>query len=372
MHEHANSVDIRGSRDHVFALAADVPRWAEFLPHYRWIRVLDDTAPGRRLVEMACWRGWVPLTWRSYLDLAPAERRILFEHVGGGARGMRVEWRLTEHAGVTTATISHDLRDLANRLVATPVGRYVLAHHVIAPVAGRTLATMKALVEAGATGPDDATRLATRPDSPVPRDDDPRVGLLSWLPWAAWLVLGVVWGRWSHRVLAAAGETRRMDEPRGAWPLHLAAFAATFALLAPALPAGPLDRPVPFRQQTRRAPVLGLALEVAGFGLALWARATLGRYCTPRVAVADGQPLVQSGPYRVVRHPLYAGLLAAVLGQAVILGRWRGVAAVALLAASYWRKVAVEEAALRRHFGASYDAYAAKVPAFLPRLIGDA
>ncbi len=114
--------------------------------------------------------------------------------------------------------------------------------------------------------------------------------------------------------------------------------------------------------------MLGLSLEAAGFAFAGWARASLGRYWTGRVALTADQPLVRTGPYRYVRHPLYAGLLAAVLGQALVLGRPRGMAAFALLTAAYRRKVSYEEAALRRHFGEAYDEYAAVVPAFLPRV----
>jgi protein-S-isoprenylcysteine O-methyltransferase Ste14 len=238
---------------------------------------------------------------------------------------------------------------------------------LIEPVARRTLATMKTLVEAGAASPDTAVALAADPAGPLPARDDPRAGLLSWLPWALWLGTSLVWSRWSRRTLAASGESRRREEPTGAWRGHLAAFAATFALLAPAIPAGPLDRPFPLGRWTRRKPALGLAVEAAGFGLAFWARLTLGRYCTARVAVASGQPLVRRGPYGVIRHPLYAGLLLGVLGQALVLGRWRGLAALATLASAYRRKAGYEEAALRRHCGTEWEAYAATVPAVLPR-----
>ena len=152
------------------------------------------------------------------------------------------------------------------------------------------------------------------------------------------------------------------DEPAGARQLHLAAFATTFALLAPPAPGTPIAA------RGHLVPALGLALEGAGFALASWARATLGRYWTGRVALTAAQPLVRTGPYRYVRHPLYAGLLAGVLGQALVLGRPRGLAACALLAMAYHRKIGYEEAALRRHFRGEYDAYAATVPALLPHL----
>ena len=360
MEELTSHVDVRGDIDHLYSLASAVPHWAEFLPHYRYVRVIeDDSAPsGQLTVAMSAWRGWMPLTWRSHLALRPAERRILFRHVGGGAKGMVVEWQLTEHDGVARAMITHDLTNLAHRIVASPLGHYVLGRQLINPVAGRTLATMKRWVEAGAATPDEAAALAAR-EAPRWRA---RLARWSWFPWLAWLGTNAVQSRRARKAFVAAGEERVTDEPTGARRLHLAAFATTFALMAPPAPgAVTLAR-------GRLAPVLGLSLEAAGFALASWARATLGRYWTGRVALTTDQPLVRTGPYRYVRHPLYVGLLAAVLGQALILSRPRGLMAFILLAAAYRHKVGYEEAALRRHFGTAYDDYAATTGAFLPRV----
>jgi len=362
--ELASHIDIRSDLDHVYALAAAVPRWAEFLPHYRYVRVVADpqTPPGQRTVAMSAWRGWIPLTWRSHLELRPAEGRILFRHIGGGAKGMAVAWQLTGHEGTVRATITHDLARLAHRVVASPLGHYVLGEQLINPVAGLTLATLRRWVEAGATAPDEAAALAAREAPAWPA----RLARWSWLPWLAWLGANAVQGRRARATLAAAGEERVTDEPAGARQLHLAALAATFALLAPPSPGtgGAARRPV------RALVAVGLGTELLGFGCAAWARGSLGRYWTGRVALTAAQPLVRSGPYRVVRHPLYAGLLAAVLGQALVLGRPRGLAAFVLLAAAYRRKIGYEEAALRRRFGADYAAYAAATPALIPRLPG--
>lgn len=144
----AISVDVRGDIDRLYALASDVPRWADFLPHYRYIRVLATNGP-QRTVVMAARRGPLPLRWLSVLELVPAERRILFQHIGGPARGIYVEWRIEQRAGYVRATITHDLTRLAHPLVALPLGRYILAHWFIDPVAGKTLGCMRALIESG-------------------------------------------------------------------------------------------------------------------------------------------------------------------------------------------------------------------------------
>jgi ribosome-associated toxin RatA of RatAB toxin-antitoxin module len=142
------SVDVRGDIDRLYALASDVPRWAEFLPHYRYVRVLA-TEGAQRTVVMAARRGPMPLRWRSVLELVPEERRIIFQHIGGPARGMYVEWRIEQHEGYARATITHDLDRLAYPIVAMPLGRYILAHWFIDPVAGKTLGYMRDLVESG-------------------------------------------------------------------------------------------------------------------------------------------------------------------------------------------------------------------------------
>lgn len=362
MDELASHVDVRGDADSVYALAAAVPQWASFLPHYRYVRVLQDptTPPGQQTVAMSAWRGWIPLTWRSHLELRPAEGRIFFRHIGGGAKGMAVEWRLEERDGVTRATITHDLTHLVYRLVASRLGHFVLGEQLINPVAGQTLATMKQWVEAGATSANEAARLAARETPRWPG----RLARWSWLPWVAWLGVNAVQSRRARATLSTTGEERAIDEPIGARQLHIAALAATFALLPPPSPGGQSSR----SGFLRLLAVIGVGTETIGFGLAFWARATLGRYWTGRVALTADQPLVQSGPYQIVRHPLYTGLLAAVLGQALMLGRPRGLAAFILLIAAYRRKVGYEEAALQRRFEKGYEEYSATTPAFIPRL----
>ena len=360
MGEMLSHVDVRGDIDHLYTLVAAVPRWAEFLPHYRYVRVIEDggAPPEQQTVAMSAWRGWIPLTWRSHLEVRPEERRIIFRHIGGGARGMAVEWRLTQGDGISRATIAHDLTNLAYRIVASRLGQYVLGEQLINPVAGRTLETMKRWVEAGADSPDAAAALAAREAPRWPA----QLARWSWLPWLGWLGVNMLQGRYAHATLDYAGRARVVDEPPNARRTHLVALAGTFTLLAPPSPGAHMSGP----RYSRLLAAMGLVVEMAGFATAFWARATLGRYWTGRVALTDDQPLLRTGPYRYVRHPLYTGLLAAVLGQAVVLARPRGFAAFVLLAFAYRRKVGYEEDALQRHFGTEYAQYAATVPPFLP------
>ena len=76
--------------------------------------------------------------------------------------------------------------------------------------------------------------------------------------------------------------------------------------------------------------------------------------------------LVTSGPYRMVRHPIYTGLLLAFLGTAIARGEWRGLLAVALALWAFWRKSRVEERLMREQFGGAYEEYSQRVAALIP------
>lgn len=138
-------IEITAPWERAFALAADIERWGERLPHYRWVRILERD--GRRTVaEMAARRGRIPVRWRAVQEVWPEERRILFTHVAGPTRGMAVAWSFTPAAGRVRVTITHDLRwpPPFHWIAEWVVGRLFIAH-----IAGQTLRRIKALAEVG-------------------------------------------------------------------------------------------------------------------------------------------------------------------------------------------------------------------------------
>ena len=87
------------------------------------------------------------------------------------------------------------------------------------------------------------------------------------------------------------------------------------------------------------------------------------------MTVKEGHELITSGPYALVRHPIYTGLLLAIVGCALARGEWRGLLAIALVFVVLWRKLKLEEKWMRVQFGESYETYSRKVPALVPFII---
>ena len=83
----------------------------------------------------------------------------------------------------------------------------------------------------------------------------------------------------------------------------------------------------------------------------------------------DGHRLIRTGPYAIVRHPIYAGIGAAILGTAVAVGEVRALLAFLLIAAAYLHRIRIEERLLAREFGAEHDRYRRDVKALVPFLL---
>lgn len=115
--------------------------------------------------------------------------------------------------------------------------------------------------------------------------------------------------------------------------------------------------------------VLGVVLWLLGMGLAGWAARALGRSMTVSIQVAEGQRLVQEGPYAWVRHPIYSANVTASLGLALLFLSPPLLALALVLAAMAAYRGRLEDDFLRtpEAFGAAYEAYARRTGRFLPR-----
>jgi protein-S-isoprenylcysteine O-methyltransferase Ste14 len=110
----------------------------------------------------------------------------------------------------------------------------------------------------------------------------------------------------------------------------------------------------------------GAVLTATGLLFSVWGRRHLGKNWSQAVTVKQDHELITSGPYALVRHPIYTGLLLGFFGSALARGEWRGLLAVALVFGALWNKLRLEEKWMRAQFGESYEAYSRRVAALLP------
>lgn len=118
---------------------------------------------------------------------------------------------------------------------------------------------------------------------------------------------------------------------------------------------------------TASAVDIGLALFAAGISLRLWSFRALGRYFTFTVQTSTDQPVITGGPYRVIRHPSYAGLLLVLMAVGLFIGNWWSLACLAVATAGgLVYRIRVEERALVQTLGDGYWSYAATRKRLIP------
>jgi len=173
----------------------------------------------------------------------------------------------------------------------------------------------------------------------------------AWIAWFASWMIAAVWrsravdrpsigAQLPYRLLNVVGALLLL----GAWPRHTARVWE-------------VERPVGW---------LLFAFCVAGFLFTWWARIHLGRLWSGTVTRKADHRVVDSGPYRIVRHPIYSGLSLAAFATAFYIGRPWSVAGAAILTFSFYIKARLEERFLRQELGGDYALYARRVRMLIP------
>ncbi|HEY7131536.1 MAG TPA: SRPBCC family protein [Candidatus Limnocylindrales bacterium] len=148
-------IDVAAPADLVFRLARDVERWPRLLPHYlAAVPLAPADADGRLFVRFVARRPLVPVlglslpvAWQSLTWWEAETRRLRFLHRGGATNGMDVTWRIEDRPdGCARVEIDHDFRPRVPGWAAT------IDRLFTRPIAGRTLASFRALAEALASG----------------------------------------------------------------------------------------------------------------------------------------------------------------------------------------------------------------------------
>jgi protein-S-isoprenylcysteine O-methyltransferase Ste14 len=114
--------------------------------------------------------------------------------------------------------------------------------------------------------------------------------------------------------------------------------------------------------------ILAVTLTALGIAFAIWARFYIGQNWSSAVTIKVGHQLIRTGPYAWVRHPIYSGLLLAMIGAAFARREVRGVLAFVLLWLGFWMKSRMEEGFMRKTFGEEYAEYSQSTGALIPRL----
>lgn len=113
--------------------------------------------------------------------------------------------------------------------------------------------------------------------------------------------------------------------------------------------------------------LVGVVLFVIGIALRWWAIITLGRFFTVDVQIARDHELVERGPFRIVRHPSYTGVLLAFVGYVLTLGNWAAAVIIMVpIFLAFVRRMNVEERALAESLGQSYVSYMSRTKRLLP------
>jgi len=178
-----------------------------------------------------------------------------------------------------------------------------------------------------------------------------------------WILFGLYW--------LVSAVKRKKTKQRESWGQRLIyvlpLVAASCLLIRPEARYGWLGaRFVPASPITEWT---GVLLTAAGVAVAFWARWHLGTNWSGVVTLKEDHELIRTGPYRAIRHPIYTGILLALLGTIVAAGAVRGLLALAIAWVSFYWKARREESFLKQEFGERFGMHAKETGMFLPKIV---
>lgn len=112
--------------------------------------------------------------------------------------------------------------------------------------------------------------------------------------------------------------------------------------------------------------IIGLAVCISGVAFAIWARRTLGTNWSGEVTLKKEHELVQSGPYKIVRHPIYTGFEIGLLGVAITIGQLKGLVGLSVVFVNHYFKTLMEEEIMYSQFPTQYPEYVKRVKRLVP------
>lgn len=141
-----NSILMRAPREQIFETAADLSRWPEILPHYRYIHYFAKS-PTRNIVKMAASRSGIPIAWTSEQIIDREKLQVRFRHLKAFTKGMEVVWTFTDKTDGVLVQILHTMQFRVPALA--PLADKIIGDFFIRNIADKTLRSMKEFLENG-------------------------------------------------------------------------------------------------------------------------------------------------------------------------------------------------------------------------------
>jgi protein-S-isoprenylcysteine O-methyltransferase Ste14 len=177
------------------------------------------------------------------------------------------------------------------------------------------------------------------------------------LIWLAWVVSWVIASFWS-------GRTESHVRTRDSWQYRLPILLGAILLMpwtASALGVRPLYHP------GNSGTYVLAVVALLGIAFTWWARIHLGRFWSNAITHKEDHRIIDTGPYGAVRHPIYTGLIVAILATGVAVATWTALVGALCISFGQWQKARMEENFLKAELGeAAYGAYCRRVPMILP------
>ena len=180
-----------------------------------------------------------------------------------------------------------------------------------------------------------------------------------------WMIVGLFW--LISGLIAKKGEAQETFLKR--FILYWLPLIAAFYLLGPGDWFGRTWLREKFVEHTDLVGNIGLLFCIAGAVIAIWSRYLIGRNWSLSVQRKVEHELIQKGMYRIIRHPIYFGLLLLITGNGIIVGDYRAIIAVIIVFISFWFKLKKEERLLIEIFGDKYLNYKLRSKALIPFIL---
>jgi protein-S-isoprenylcysteine O-methyltransferase Ste14 len=176
--------------------------------------------------------------------------------------------------------------------------------------------------------------------------------------WLAWVVSWIAASFWS-------GRTKAHVRTRNSWVYRLPILLG--AILLSPWGAGALGKPL--YDPGNVGTYMLAAVVLAGISFTWWARIHLGRFWSNAITRKEGHNIIDSGPYGLVRHPIYTGLILAILATGAAVATAASLLGALLISFGQWQKARMEERFLSVELGPeAYESYRRRVPMIVPLL----